>query len=80
MPLYDFKCRSCGVEFEALVLKSQPVCPSCAGAELEQLISLFSVDSADTRQSHLTVERRHNAKGQRDKMIAEAESIRNHHD
>ena len=80
MPLYDFKCRNCGEEFEALVLKSQPVCPSCAGTELEQLISLFAVDSEGTRQAHLTVERRHNAKGQRDKVIAEAEAVRNHHD
>jgi putative FmdB family regulatory protein len=43
MPLYDFRCRACGAEFEALVRPPQePVCPSCAGADLERLLSGFS--------------------------------------
>jgi len=44
MPLYDFRCRACGAEFEALVRPpSPPGCPACASADLERLLSGFSV-------------------------------------
>ena len=54
MPIYDFKCQDCGEQFEALVLKgSTPACPACQSARLEQLISMFSVDSASIRQANI---------------------------
>lgn len=43
MPLFDFRCRSCGEAFEALVRPgSVPACPSCAATDLERLLSGFS--------------------------------------
>lgn len=43
MPLYDFRCRACGYEFEALVRPpTAPVCPSCASPDLDRLPSGFS--------------------------------------
>ena len=43
MPLFDFRCRGCGEEFEALVRAPvPPVCPACASADLERLLSGFS--------------------------------------
>jgi putative FmdB family regulatory protein len=43
MPLYDFRCRACGHEFEALVRPpAAPVCSSCASDDLERLLSGFS--------------------------------------
>jgi putative FmdB family regulatory protein len=81
VPLYDFKCLDCGEHFEALVLKANtPSCPACQGVRLEQLISLFSVDSASTRQANINLARKQNAKVHRDKAIADAEAIRNHDD
>lgn len=44
MPLYDFRCRSCGSTFEALERPSQrPACPSCASLDLERLPSIGAV-------------------------------------
>lgn len=43
MPLYDFRCRACQEEFETLVRPgSTPVCPSCASADLDRLVTGFS--------------------------------------
>ena len=43
VPLFDFRCRSCGEEFEALVRPpAAPACPSCASVDLERLLSGFS--------------------------------------
>jgi len=43
VPLYDFRCRACTAEFEALVRPPhEPVCPSCGSADLERLLSGFS--------------------------------------
>ena len=44
MPLFDFRCRSCGEQFEALVRPpAVPACPACASADLERLVTGFSV-------------------------------------
>jgi putative FmdB family regulatory protein len=81
VPIYDFKCLDCGEQFEALVLKgSIPACPACQGARLEQLISMFSVDSASIRQANISLARKQNSKVHRDKAIADAEAIRDHDD
>ena len=43
MPLFDFRCRACGHEFEALVRTgSTPACPACAAEDLERLMSSFA--------------------------------------
>ncbi len=81
MPLYDFKCLECGEIFEALVRGANPVaCPECQSRNLEQLLSMFSVSSAATRQANIKGARRRNAKVQRDKAIADHEEIHHHRD
>ncbi len=48
MPLFDFRCRACGHEFEALVRPgTEPACPSCQGLDLERQLSTFAVSSRE---------------------------------
>ncbi len=43
MPLYDFICRSCGREFETLVMgSSRPACPECGSEDLQKQMSVFA--------------------------------------
>jgi putative FmdB family regulatory protein len=40
MPIYDFRCESCGAEFEELVPAGElPPCPSCGAPEPRRLLS-----------------------------------------
>jgi putative FmdB family regulatory protein len=81
MPIYEYECRKCGEQFEALVLKATVAsCPACDSQDLEQLISGFAVSSESSRQSNLQAARRKLATSSnyRDQKIAEAEEIREH--
>ncbi len=40
MPIYEYRCRSCGCQFEQLVLGSEvPECPDCTGRHVDKLMS-----------------------------------------
>jgi putative FmdB family regulatory protein len=44
MPLFEYICKECEAQFEALVTgSSQPHCPKCDSARLEQQYSSFAV-------------------------------------
>lgn len=46
MPIYEYRCSSCGSEFEKLVRASDtPECPSCHGQELDKKLSVFATSS-----------------------------------
>jgi putative FmdB family regulatory protein len=43
MPLFEYACKECDHEFEALVRNSEtPQCPSCHGTELQRRLSVFA--------------------------------------
>ena len=79
MPIYEYQCRACQHQFEAIVRVSElPRCPACGGQELDRLISQFAVDSGGTRQRSLTAIQRQNAKTTRDKEHADFEYDKKH--
>jgi putative FmdB family regulatory protein len=49
MPIFEYSCRACGREFEALVRPGDvPACPACAGVDLEKRLSLPAIKSEST--------------------------------
>jgi putative FmdB family regulatory protein len=81
MPIYDYKCKGCGQEFELIVLRTTVVaCPECAGTELEQLVSGFALSTESIRQANIKAARARyaNSKNYKDQKVAEAEEIRDH--
>jgi len=44
MPLYDFKCRDCGMESEVLIALSEdvPKCDGCGSRNLDKMMSVTS--------------------------------------
>jgi putative FmdB family regulatory protein len=50
MPIYDYSCRACNHEFEALVRGSSvPACPECRSEELDRKVSFPVVKSESTK-------------------------------
>ena len=51
MPIYEYRCSTCGKRFEILVSsgnRSTPQCPHCGAAAAERLLSTFAVGKAAT--------------------------------
>jgi putative FmdB family regulatory protein len=50
MPIFEYACKTCSKEFEALVLPTTgaPKCPACNGVDLEKLISRPAIKSETT--------------------------------
>lgn len=76
MPLFDFRCRGCGHQFESLVLKGvESPCPSCGGQNLERLLSTFAVSSSERTQAAASAKRKKQAStAYRDNIAKEREA------
>jgi putative FmdB family regulatory protein len=81
VPIYDYQCQDCKERFEALILKNTPppTCPACKGDKLEQLISLFAVDSEGTRDNNARGVKAKNKSLQKDYAMEQARHEREHH-
>ncbi len=51
MPIFEYRCSTCGDEFELLVLNSSPVsgCSTCGSEDIEKMMSMSSVSSEQIR-------------------------------
>ncbi|HIE04475.1 MAG TPA: zinc ribbon domain-containing protein [Candidatus Latescibacteria bacterium] len=57
MPIYEYRCSSCGTEFEELVLKrgvESVRCPRCSSEEVERKLSLFGLKASGGSSSCAT--------------------------
>jgi putative FmdB family regulatory protein len=55
MPVYEFKCKSCGHTFKMLIPSaSQGTCPKCHSKRLDEQHSNFSANSRKDGSQHAT--------------------------
>jgi putative FmdB family regulatory protein len=80
MPIYDFKCRSCGAQFEALVLKKAPKCPKCSGDDLERLLSTPALHTQGTHQRVMDSARKAELRTSAEKEHAQRQYEQSHDD
>jgi putative FmdB family regulatory protein len=80
MPLYEYKCRTCGLCFETLVLPSlTPVCPTCHSVDLERLLSAFGFSSKEKTRANVKAAKAHARRTTwRDQAHAEVEAMKKH--
>jgi putative FmdB family regulatory protein len=81
MPIYDFRCRACSHEFEALVRSQDQEatkCPSCQGVDLERLLSSFAVSTAEKTQAAAKLSRKRQINANKEKLVADEEYRKEH--
>lgn len=80
MPIYDFRCRVCGNEFEGLVRPQDPpvTCPSCGGGDLQQLLSGFALHTHERHAAAVKDSRKRQIAKNKDKLVADEEYRKKH--
>ena len=80
MPIFEFRCSTCGEEFERLVLRSSAPadCPSCGSTELKRIFSISSVSSDSTRRRASRDIRARNRALRKDHAHEEVKRIESH--
>ena len=79
MPIYEYKCRGCEVEFEELVkLGEVPDCPSCGGSDLDKLVSLPAVSTESSRKRTSAIARKATSEVRREQKHAQSVYERNY--
>jgi putative FmdB family regulatory protein len=80
MPLFDYRCRKCGREFEALIRPQDaapPACPACQATDLERQLPTFAVSSAEKTQAAADKKRTKEARvARRDNIAIDIEAER----
>lgn len=81
MPIFEYTCRACAHQFEALVRKGDtPACPSCRSEDLEKMLSGPAIKSHSTHALALEAARRRDAKLGAENARAQREYELSHND
>lgn len=79
MPLFDFRCKTCGKVFEALVRSGEmPRCPACDATDLERQLSTFALSTDERRAAAVRRARQRHIAKRKDAIIAEEEYRQKH--
>ncbi|MBT8337848.1 MAG: zinc ribbon domain-containing protein [Gemmatimonadetes bacterium] len=82
MPTFDYRCGSCGAEFEewVKVADTSVPCPECGAAEAERQLSIPIVHSSTTRAKSMRSAKRRDDSQQYENMKVRQEYEANHDD
>lgn len=81
MPIYEYACKSCGREFEALVRGARtPACPACDSKDLERRFSLPAVSSESTRAQAMRAAKKRDQIQATDRVQAQIAYEKSHDD
>jgi putative FmdB family regulatory protein len=81
MPIFEYRCESCGQQFETLVLKGTvPACPECKSEALEKLLSIPAVKSDSTHALALKAAKKRDTKQASEMNRAQREYELHHND
>ena len=80
MPIYEYICKACKNEFEALVRPGDdsPGCPSCKARDIERLLSTFALSYAEKTQAAARDSRKRQIAARKDALIADEEYRQKH--
>jgi putative FmdB family regulatory protein len=79
VPLFDFRCKTCGKVFEALVRPGDtPRCPDCDATDLERQLATFALSTDERRAAAVRQSRQRQIAKRKDAIIAEEEYRQKH--
>lgn len=77
MPIYEYKCRSCGHQFEKIVKISEtPDCESCNSGDLEKLFNAPGIRTTKSQNRSSAQERADRSKVHKDLKVAESDFLK----
>ena len=82
MPIFEYACKSCGKDFEALVRPNSPApaCPACQSSDLEKLISRPAIKSEGTHNLAMRAAKKRDQKSGSEMARAQREYELHHND
>lgn len=81
MPIYEYRCSSCGQPFELLVLNNTtPACPQCGSTALDRQVSIPAVKSDSTHALALKAAKKRDQKQGAENARAQREYELGHND
>jgi len=79
VPLFDFRCKSCGKLFETLVRRGDsPACPACGSTDLDKQLPTFALSTDDRRAAAAKQSRQRQIAARKDAIIADHEYREKH--
>lgn len=76
MPIFEYKCRSCGHIFEKVVLRNEtPDCDACHSKELEKIVSAPAIRTVKSQRKSNAEAQASRNKIRRDQKVAEREFV-----
>jgi len=80
--MFEYACKACGKEFEALVRPNTeaPSCPACQSTELEKLLSIPAIKSDTTHALALGAAKKRDQKAATHNARVQREYELNHND